>query len=91
MNKVTAEEAAGEMATLRRRYLNYYRRVAKGERTGTLRRQIRDARESLSRLLAHLDCPPRPLWTKLLMHFQSLEKKAAKASATSSPASHAER
>jgi hypothetical protein len=91
MNKVSAEQAAGEMATLRRRYLNYYRRVAKGERTGTLRRQIREARASLSMLLARLDCPPRPLWTKLLIHFQSLEKKAAKASASSSSASHTER
>jgi hypothetical protein len=74
MAKITAEDAAGRIAALRRHYGKCYRRVAKGDGSAALGREIREAREGLNKVLANLDCPPRPIWTKLLAHFHSLEE-----------------
>jgi len=74
MAKTSAEDAAGQISRLRRRYLAYYARVARGECSSSLGREIRISRESLNKLLANLDCLPRPIWTKLLGHYHSLEK-----------------
>lgn len=72
---MTAEEAAGVIAGIRRRYRKHYRSVQEGRRSSILLREVINARKALAKLLHALDCPPRPTWSALLTHYETLEAR----------------
>jgi hypothetical protein len=75
VSKMSAEEAAGLIVGIRRRYRRHYRLVREGKQSTLLRREVTNARKALANLLNILDCPPRATWTALLAHYEILEAR----------------
>ena len=72
-SKISGEEAAAKVLRHRQAYAKIRRRWIKGERSSDLFAQVQEISRNLGAVLANLDCPPRAIWSTLLVRCKSLE------------------
>jgi hypothetical protein len=69
---MTGEEAAAEVLRKRRVFARLRKRIAEGDRSRRLVREVGQQSRELAGVLARFDGPPRATWTSLLTRFETL-------------------
>lgn len=69
---MTGEEAAAEVLRKRRMLAKLRKRIAGGDRSRRLVREVGEQSRELANLLARFDGPPRATWSSLLTRFEML-------------------